>query len=147
MMEKDKAQAEFRMKANSDKSELAGLLYQIKAKMMEKGLVSAEELDEYKAKNLALQAELDKTRRELAKKAQDDTPKANAKAQQKNPSSVAGQRKDQGIQCVAERHITSADKPTRDSKAGKGPRGLMAVFEDFTSGYTESLVFLIRWWL
>ncbi len=140
MVEKDKTQAEFRVKANSDKSELAGLLHQIKTKMMEKGLVSAEELDEFKAKNLALQSELEKTRREYARKAQEDAARIHASTQRQGTNSTLSQRKDQGVQCVAERHIVSPEKTMRDLKPGKAAQGMAAIFEDYASGYTEPLV-------
>lgn len=140
MIEKDKAQAEYRVKSNSDKSELAGILHQIKTRMMEKGLVSAEELDEYKAKYYALQNEYERAKKEIAKRISEESPKIASKLTSKTVNPLGDHKKDAAVQCLAERQAISPDKTMRDLKNMKIAKGLAGIFDDFSSGYTPSLV-------
>ena len=84
MLEKERTQAAFAEKANNDKTELAGLLHQIKTQLMEKGLVSGEELEQYKAKITALGCEVDKLKKELVKRNEADLNLKNLQKKQKD---------------------------------------------------------------
>ncbi len=134
---------EYRIKSNSDKTELAGILHQIKTKMIEKGLVSAEELEQYKARTLELQTELEKVRKELLihKQQEETAPRAfahspTAKAQ----TLVAVPKKEQAVQCVLERGTGSPDRSSRDVRASRAVKGILAVYDDYSAGYIEPLV-------
>ena len=142
MVEKDKAQAEFRVKANSDKTELAGILHQIKTKMTEKGLVSAEELEQYKDKTFILQGELDKLKKEMVKKSGEESPTKGglSRVSTKLFNVSAAYKKDQAVQCVAEKRAGSPERTTREIKNVRATKGMAASFEDFSSGYIEPMV-------
>jgi hypothetical protein len=139
-LEQSKTHAEYRAKTNSEKSELAGLLHQIKTKMLERGLVSADELEQSKAKALALQADVDRLRRELTKR---QTESSAAIGRQQSSATVlprGGIKKDQTTQCALDRPLGSPERTGRDMRNGKGRKGLASVLDDFETGYLEPLV-------
>jgi len=136
MLENEKTQASTIAKANSDKTELAGALHQIKSQLIEKGLVSAEELDQYKEKIAQLGSEVDKLKKELAKKPESpiNSPRMTIKM---NRAPVAlTTKKDQGVITVER---GSNDKAGRDAKTFKTSRGMAAIYDDFATGYIEPL--------
>eukprot|EP01022_Parablepharisma_sp_SALTPOND_P013282 TRINITY_DN1766_c0_g1_i1.p1 TRINITY_DN1766_c0_g1~~TRINITY_DN1766_c0_g1_i1.p1 ORF type:complete len:723 (+),score=76.95 TRINITY_DN1766_c0_g1_i1:7716-9884(+) len=137
MMEKDKAQAAFMVKSNSDKTELAGVLHQIKKQLVEKGLVSGEELDQYKEKIVYLTSEVERLKRELAKKTEAELSPRNSQRMAKiEKRPMVTLKKEQGTQCVDR---GASEKSSRDAKTFKFTTGLAAIYDDFALGYIEPL--------
>lgn len=128
------------MKTHSENSELAGTLHQIKTRMTERGLVSAEELDEYKAKFYDLQKEFDKTRKDFTKRLSEEAPKSIMRKVSKTNLNIGEQKKDQGVQCFAEKQQISPDKTIQNLKNVKASKGMAGVFDNYSSGYLAPLV-------
>ena len=108
---------------------------------MEKGLVSSEELEEFKVKNYSLQKEIDKLQNEMAKKnLSDETPKSGKKIIAKTSIRKYENMKDQGVQCIAERQPISPEKSIQGLKNAKAIKGMASAYEDYSSGYIAPLV-------